>query len=261
MVSSRKYMISSALTTAVLLVALLFALFAMNPSLGWFSDAETATATGMQVKSKVSGVEAQIIKVTLVHTDGTNEDIPLSGGLFNVNGFVPGDKLVFDIKVTNNSDDSVNLSVYLMGNKDEKPHISSEGDEYLWLSTQLFISRASCTIESSSENDVDSQGTAIVPDDGTGRAYLYPISGYNPKVDAIPTGTKTGKSGYHYCENPLHEGVILASESSCQLSYTIGFVNSEIDQEEFKSDHFNGSAGQQAGYFSAYFEVDYSDKD
>ena len=261
MVSSKKYMISSAITSAVLLVALLFALFAMNPSLGWFSDADEATATGMQVKSKVSGIEAQIIKVTLVHTDGTNEEIPLSGGLFNVNRFVPGDKIVFDIKVTNTSDDSVNLSVYLAGNKDEKPHISQDGAERLWLSTQLFISRASCTIESSAESDDDSQVTAIVPDNGTGRAYLYPITGYDPKTDAIPTDKTTGKSGDHYCSGPLHEDVILAPSDVCTFSYTMGFVNSDVDQEEFKSDHFNGTAGQQAGYFSAYFEVDYSDKD
>ena len=252
MVSSRKYMISSAITSAVLLVALLFALFAMNPSLGWFSDAEEATATGMQVKSKVVGIEAEILKVTLVRTNTSEEISADTNGVFYIEGFVPGDKIIFELQVTNIADQDVNLTVNLAGNKNELPHISKENDEYLWLSTQLFISSASSSVDGA---------TALVPSNGSGRAYLYPVSGYDPKSDPIPTNLKVGKAGEHYCSGPLHSGLVLDPGETCTLSYTLGFVNSDVDQEEFKSDHFNGTAGKQPGYFAPYFEVDYSDKD
>ena len=71
----------------------------------------------------------------------------------------------------------------------------------------------------------------------------------------------TVKSGEHYCEKNLHEGIIIAPGETCTLTYQIGFVNSDVDQEEFKSDHFNGTAGKQPGYFAPYFVIDYSDKD
>lgn len=226
----KKEYFASLLSVIVVGAVLVVALYTFyDSSLAWFSNNNEVMAQGMSVVSR----GAPKLDTELKNFKRIRNGVAVTDASNPFTGLIPGDKVTFEIVVTNQSKEDVNLRLLMAapnGNTD-KGYVAD--GKYYYFGTQFRINSIKIG-ESDKLTAVGRESFLLtLPDPDTANGNDYePYTSKNGKL-LPPTSIDAGLTFTNQADKALTSAILLAAETSLTFTVEIEFVDNEDVQNAY----------------------------